>query len=298
MMFQVIESMITGRDSTFDVVHWFQDCRADQPNGKQLPELAMTVIMQHFVQLPRLARRVRSSGEDPDNSITVLETALLAKSLYDDPVFVSVGAYVARITAKTESNVNCVSPLPGIAQSKFESMSDLILAVFYHTCQLLLCRLIQKISTVSQVAEALRRDCKAAERQEIEAAESIARCPGYALDRIPGPARDLFTMLIHTPIRLSYHTWDKMLKCQPVPSDDRLGTTTGTSQALQATDIKIWCVGISNRVHELWGSPNASEDMLRLVSGVFAGGSLLPWMLKRAEPAYLSARSNGARQVG
>ena len=276
---------MTGRDSAFDIIRSDKEGPFERLGDASSPDLALSsatsFVLRQFVQLPRLARLVRSGVQGSEDTSTTLEAAMLAKALFENPAWEFVDPYVARMTLPRRPVANNRYPEPVSSQTGFACVEEFILAMFHHSYWMLLCGLVQTVCAMPGVESSIHIDCESAERKDVEAAESIARCLDYTLDTASDSAPALRALLCHAPIQLSWGAWDRLSKREQTRSGDLLGGAVATPQAVRAAEMKEWCLCAAKRIQAIWHAGESSERDLRVVTEAFAGGQLIPAMLNR-----------------
>ncbi len=280
---QIIEALMSGRDSVLDTAPLLREDIMNGKPGTALLQQHSAFFMQYVAQLPRLARLVRSCCLLPTNSDLILETCMLARTIYEHLTSPMVKEYLDSVTTivKTTHPPAYITPL----SYRFKSIPASILAISYLTSQVLVCGLVQTLCALPQASHPLflaGLNCAEAEARDTEAGLSIAMCLQYCLDACAAPP--LCALWILTPIQISFGAWDRLVTRERCRTPGYgLEEEPETETIHHALRMKEWCLSVSDHIHALWKCGKTSVWLIRSTMEAFAGGPLIPQMLSRVK---------------
>lgn len=240
---EVLRAIHSGQPSQLEEVTELCLSPLDHPNDFRNPRLVSDAILSQFCRLPRLISLVRDCVCEPDNAATAEAALANARKLYDfkiDPLpFNNTERTAKDVDYMREFNNDLLD-----TWIDFESVTDFVLTLRYYTTRALICGLIERLAQVG-VATSNNFDLKEVQDEDIEAAESIAKCCRYALNPAWDPAWPALRFLL--ALRISYGTWKRAEQRHIFWQNSE-----SKCRRAQAAAMKDSCLRISAHIGRLW----------------------------------------------
>jgi hypothetical protein len=248
-------------------------------------QLAATLVMHSFIQVPRLACLVRHAIAYPQDEEILSAAIELASELWVlDP-----GTAVSSIV-QTSTFIIDAPPSPSIVDIiptslHFDSIQALILLTRYWMLQNHMCSILEKMYKCLPIhtSRALLPTLEEIKRVDKAAAVKIAQSMPYASSVVPN--LPLVPLRMLAPLGVSMGLWYREYK----RLEEKMGAGESAStlsfekelELENARRMQIWGAEQGNRIHAAWGVEEVTVEMMQVMIDVMAGGEMPVWLPRR-----------------
>lgn len=230
-------------------------------DGPPQLDVAVRLVDDFLIRLPRLICYVRACTEGADNLSDVIESVKHLLGSEED----EYAREVLTAASWTTTSLSDDTKSPTGTVFEFESDRAFNLATKYYMYRLLLGGLSVTLATISDDHQLLPE----AEYIELDAATSISECLDFAMKK-SGPAQPLACLTMMMPLELSLGTWHRLEERESV-----LLETSKSLKCRQAVQMKEWCTEVVEDICERWRAGTIPRDRWETMYGAFVGGPLL-----------------------
>lgn len=211
----IFEWIQTGQDCPIEDIPLLRgNCQLWELSGDDRMVVAMDLVLSRLLVMPRVIRLLRQNQQvcDWSYSYEITEALITVACLPEAQLILSMigsSSYIARNDPCNKSIPEC----PADNFLSFHNVAGLQLAIYFYTYKVLftsaLLRCIDLGINLPPPSVSFYPNAKALERENLAAAEILARCSTYALSlKLAVPMEALWML---KPMLLSWTCWDRLL---------------------------------------------------------------------------------------